>query len=78
MSTYENLIAANNALMECYKQTEPSPYEFMTPFDLDSLWQDERKPVSEFITSVTLTFKNLVSEKANAFLLLWSSKRKIE
>ena len=33
MSTYENLIAANNALMECYKQTEPSSYESITPFD---------------------------------------------
>ena len=78
MSTYENFIAANNALMECYKQTEPSSYEFMTPFDKQSLRQDERKTVPEFIASGALTFKNLVSEKANAFLLLWSSKRKIE
>ena len=78
MFTYENFIVANNALMECYKQTEPSSYESMTPFEKQSLRQDERKPVSEFITSGVLTFKNLVSEKANAFLLLWSSKRKVE
>ena len=78
MSTYENFVAASNALMECYKQTEPSSYESMIPFDKQSLRQDERKPVPEFITSGALTFKNLVSEKANAFLLLWSSKRKIE
>ena len=78
MSTYENFIAANNALMEYYKQTEPSSYESMTPFDKQSLRQDERKPVFEFIISGALTFKNLVREKANVFLLLWSSKRKIE
>ena len=60
MSTYENFISANNALMECYKQTEPSSYESMTPIDKESICQDEKKLVSEFITSIALTFKNLV------------------
>ena len=77
MSTYENFITAINALVECYKQNKPSSYKSMTLFDKDSLFQDERKPVSEIISSIALTFKNLVSEKTNAFLLLWYSKRKI-
>ena len=76
MDTYENFITANNTSIECYNQTEPSSYESMTLFEKESFCQDERKPVSEFITSGVFTFKNLVSEKANAFLLLWSSKKK--
>ena len=70
MSTYEIFIAANNALMEYYKQTEPSSYKSITPFNKEFLCQDERKPVSEFITSGPFIFKNLVSKKTNAFLLL--------
>ena len=54
-----------------------SSYELMTLFRKESLCKNERKPVSEFISSEFLTIKNLVSEKAYDFLLLWSSKRKI-
>ena len=65
-------------LMEGIAQdTSASSYEFMTPFRMESLCQNERKPVSEFISSGFLTLKNLVSEKAYAFLFLWSYKRKI-
>ena len=63
MNTYENFITANNALMEWYKQTEPSAYHSITPFDKKSLCQDKRKAVAEFITGGPLTSKNLVSEK---------------
>ena len=62
---------------EISQDVSASSYEFMTPFVKESLCQNERKPVSEFISSGSFTFKNLVSEKANAFPLLWSHKRKI-
>ena len=44
-----------------------SSYELMTPFRKESLCKNERKPVSEFISSESLTFKKLVSEKAYDF-----------
>ena len=49
----------------------------MTPFDKQSLRQDERKPVSEFITSGALPFKNLVSEKLMPFCFCDLSKGRL-
>ena len=63
MNSYEKFIQANNALSECYKQTEPTAYETMTPFEKESLCQDERKLVAEFILDGSLSFRNLVSER---------------
>ena len=60
MRTYENFISTNNSLMEYYKKTEPISYGSVAPFDKESLFQDERKAVYEFISSEVLTFKNLV------------------
>ena len=39
----------------------------MTPFDKESLLQDERKVVSEFSSSGALTFKNLAIDKLIPF-----------
>ena len=45
-------------LMEGIAQdASASSYEFMTPFNKVSLCQNERKPVSEFISSESLIFK---------------------
>ena len=54
-----------------------STYEFMTTFHKELLCQNERKPVFEFISSGSLTFKNLFNEKLMSVLFLWYSKRKI-
>ena len=59
MGTYENFTSANNSLMEYYKKTEPISYESVVSFDKESLFQDERKAVYEFISSGALTFKSL-------------------
>ena len=47
--------------LSLYKQTEPTAYETMTPFEKESLCQDERKLVAEFILDGSLSFRNLVT-----------------
>lgn len=67
MSTnYEQYIAANQALMDCYAQVPAEQYSTMSVYDQQNLCYNEQSKVADFLKSGSLSFSSILSQRIKA------------
>jgi len=67
MSTnYENFIAANHRLMECFSNVPAEQYSAMSLSEQQNVCRNEANEVRQFIQAGHADFKNILAERINA------------
>ena len=68
MSTnYEQFIAANQALMDCYAQVPAEQYSAMSRQEQDAVCQNEASSVRAFLANDSVNFRHILAERIRAF-----------
>jgi hypothetical protein len=67
MSTnYEEFIAANQALMDCYGSVPAEQYNAMSNYEQSNLCKNEANKVADFLKSGSLSFSSILAQRINA------------
>lgn len=67
MSTnYEQYIAANQALMNCYGQTSAEQFQSMSVYDQGNLCKAESSTVADMLKSGSLSFSSILGQRIKA------------
>ena len=67
MSTnYENFIAANHRLMECFAGVPAEQFSALSLNDQQAVCRNEANEVRQFISAGNVDFKNILAERINA------------
>jgi hypothetical protein len=68
MSTnYEQFIAANSTLMDCYSGVSAEQFSAMNKMDQQDVCKNEAAAVRSFLTAGKVDFKNILAERIAAF-----------
>jgi hypothetical protein len=64
---YEQFIAANQALMDCYAGVPAEQYSAMSQWDQQQLCKNEAESVRQFIAGGHVEFRSILAERIKAF-----------
>lgn len=68
MSTnYEQFIAANQALMDCFASVPAEQYSAMSKLEQQGVCKSEAEAVKGFLTSDSINFKYILADRIKAF-----------
>ena len=68
MSTnYEQFIAANQALLDCFAQVPADKYSALSKSDQQAVCRSEADAVRSFLLNDSVNFKNILAERIRAF-----------
>lgn len=64
MSTnYEEFIAANQALIDCYASVPAEEYTAMSVYDQNNVCKNEANKVADFLKSGSLNFSSILAQR---------------
>jgi hypothetical protein len=66
-TNYEQYIAANQSLMDCFAQVPAEQYSAMSKGDQTNLCKNEAEAVRGFLSSDSVNFSSILAERISAF-----------
>ena len=66
-TNYEQFIAANSTLMDCYAGVSAEQYSSMSKMDQQDVCKNEAAAVKSFLTADKVDFKNILAQRIAAF-----------
>lgn len=66
-TNYEQFIASNQALIDCYAGVPAEQYSAMTRAEQEGVCQSEASAVHGFLSNGSIEFKSILAERLRAF-----------